>query len=115
MATNPGIPLFAGYSLNTGFSSVYIVPDNVSRVIIDAAVINNYSSSNITYSVRYSQIGTPTQEFNEIITNRDLRAGDNDGMALLIGQAIKSGGRIQVQVSALNSANLQMTGTEILL
>lgn len=112
MATTPLTVAASAFDVTTVFKPVYTVPASQSRAGIDAVVINNYSSSRITYSVRLVQSGTGTV-LNEIITNKDIRAEDNDLATALIGEALNSGGVIEIKASANNSVSAAITVTEI--
>ena len=112
MASNPLIPVVSGFDLTTDFQDVYTVPSDKLRVGIDAATFNNYSSVNITITVRLVQLGDG-DVFDEIITNEVIRAEKNFLAPAMIGQALISGGKIQIKVSANSSVNAQITVTEI--
>lgn len=115
MASNPSKPIVARGNLTTAFQTIYAVPSgatNIDRAVIDAVVFNNYSSSSATFTVRVVQTGT-SDELNEVITEKSIRAKSNDLAPAMIGQAINSGGYIEVKASANNAINMTMTGTEI--
>jgi len=58
MASQPLTPIISGYDVPTSYAVAYTVPDNVSRIGIDAVVFNNYSANNAHFSVRLVQVGS---------------------------------------------------------
>lgn len=112
MASTPLIPVGNGFDLTTDFQVLYTVPFNKSRAGIDAIVFNNYSSSNTTVTVRIIQSGDGDL-FDEVVTERTIRAKDNFLAPGIIGQAIISGGTIQAKVANNNRVNGKLTITEI--
>ena len=112
MATSPLQPIVKAFDLTTSYQNVYTVPSDKLGIGIDAVVFNNYSSSNITYSVRLVQTGTATV-LNEIITESSIRAKDNNLAPAMIGQALIKGGIIQAKASANTSVSLDITATII--
>ena len=112
MASNPLTPIGEGFDLTTSYQAIYTVSAGVARAGIDAIVFNNYSSSNVTISVRVSQSATH-DVFDEIVTDRIIRANDNFLAPGLIGQALLTGGTIQALVSANSSVSGKLTVTEI--
>ncbi|MEE9119187.1 MAG: hypothetical protein V3U02_11440 [Calditrichia bacterium] len=112
MASTPLVPAANGIDLTTSFQDLYDVPLGKSRAGIDAATFNNYSSNNITVTVRLVQSGAG-DIFDEIITEETIRAKKNFLAPAMIGQALLSGGKIQAKVSANNSVNANITVTEI--
>ncbi len=112
MATTPLQPIVFGGNLTTAFQNIYTVPSSLDGVGIDSAVFNNYSLSTETYTLRLIQTGSST-ELNEIITNKDIRAGRNDLAPAMIGQALVKGGIIQAKASANNAINVNITATLI--
>ena len=112
MATTPLTPIVFGADLTTAWQTVYTVSTADDRIGIDAVVFNNYSATTASFSVRLVQVGTPTV-LNEIITDKDIRAGRNDLAPAMIGQSIKKGGVIQVKASANSSINANITATVI--
>ncbi len=112
MASTPLTPAASSIDLTTAFQTIYTTPSNISTTGIDAVTFNNYSSSNVTITVRLIQIGTSTL-FDEIITNETIRAGKNFLAPAMIGQALRTGGKIDVKVSANSSVNANITVTEV--
>lgn len=112
MATTPLTPIVSAFDLTVDWQDLYLVASNVSNLGIDAAVFNNYSTTSQTLSVRIVQDGTAT-DLNEIITDKDIRAGGNDLAPSMIGQALVTGGIIQAKASADNSINVNITATLI--
>ena len=112
MANNPLRVLASGIDLTTSFQDLYVVPTDKSRTGIDAATFNNYSSNNVTITIRLIQSGDG-DIFDEIVTEETIRAGKNYLAPGLIGQAITTGGKIQALVSADDAINANITGTEI--
>lgn len=112
MSSNPLIPKGAGFNLTTAFQTLYTVPDDKSRAGIDAIVFNNYSSTTQTITIRLIQAGSGTI-FDEVVTDRPIRAKDNFLAPGLIGQALLKGGKLQAKVSANDSINGKLTVTEI--
>ena len=112
MATSPLIPAITQGNLTTAFQVVYTVPSDVERAGIDAVVFNNYSSDTANFSVRIVQTGAGS-ELNEIITEKDIRAGFNDLAPAMIGQALNTGAEVQVKSDKNNVINMTMTITTI--
>jgi len=115
MASNPLIPISDegnGFNLTTSFQTIYTVPGDILRAGIDAIVFNNYSSSNTTITIRLSQTGS-TDLFDEVVTERVIRKKDSFLAPGIIGQAILSGGTIQVKVGNDDRVNGKLTVTEI--
>lgn len=112
MASTSLTPVTSGFDLTTSFQDIYTVASGVSRAGIDAATFNNYSSSNVTITIRLVQSGT-SDVFDEIITTETIRAGKNFLAPAMIGQALVSGGKIQAKVSANSSVNANITATEV--
>jgi hypothetical protein len=112
MATTPLTPIVSAFNLTTSWQELYEVKTPTSRVSIDAVVFNNYSNSKATFSVRLVQNGTAS-DLNEIITEKDIRAGNNDLAPAMIGQAIVLGGVIQAKSNANNAVNVNITATVI--
>lgn len=110
MASLPLSPITSGFSLTTEWQQLYVVPDEILRAGIDAAVFNNYSSSNVEYSVRLTQDGTGEQ-LDEVISNTTIRAGQSNLAPAMIGQAITSKGAIEAKASANNSISATLTAT----
>ena len=112
MASSPLIPVGEGFDLTTDFQTIYTVPATKSRAGIDAIVFNNYSESKVTITIRLVQSGNGDL-FDEVITGRTIRAKDSFLAPGIIGQALISGGTIQVKVSINDSINGKLTVTEI--
>lgn len=112
MATIPSVPAVTRGNLTTVYQTIYTVPTNKERVIIDAVVFNNYSVSTANFSVRIVQTGTG-DALDEIITNKDIRSESNDLAPSMIGQSLLSGSYIQVKASLNNAINMTMTVTEV--
>lgn len=112
MATQPLVPAVTQGNLTTAFQVVYTVPSTVERAGIDAVVFNNYSGLKAKFSVRIVQAGTG-DALNEIITDKDIRAGFNDLAPSMIGQALNSGAEVQVKADQNNAINMTMTITTI--
>lgn len=113
MATTPSAQLVNSFDITTSYQTIYTLASPYSRASIDAAVINNYSSSNITYSLRIVQSGASGDNLDEIITEKSIRAKNNDLAPALIGQGLSQGDFIQIKASANSSANIHLTGTLI--
>lgn len=112
MASIPLIPGGSGLDLTTSFTDMYVVPSSRSRAGLDAIVFNNYSTSNVTISLRLVQAGAG-DIFDEVVTDLIIKAGRNYLAPSIIGQALTAGGKLQAKVSANNSVNGQITVTEI--
>ena len=112
MASNPLIPVGNGFNLTTSFQNIYTVPGDKSRAGIDAIVFNNYSTVNVTITIRIVQSGSGDL-FDEVVTERIIRAKDSFLAPGIIGQSILSGGTLQALVSVNNSVNGKLTVTEI--
>lgn len=112
MATIPSVPAVTRGDLTTAYQTIYTVDTSKERVIIDAVVFNNYSANTADFSVRLVQSGTG-DNLNEIITEKDIRAGFNDLAPSMIGQALNAGAEIQVKSSSNSAINMTMTVTEI--
>lgn len=112
MANTPSIPIVSGFDLTTSFQDLFLVGSGITRIIVDAATFNNYSSANVTITIRIAQSGT-TDIFDEIITTETIRAKKNFLAPSMIGQAIGTAGVIQAKVSANSSVNANITATKI--
>ena len=112
MATSPLTPIVSAVGLTTSWVDIYNVPLDKKGIGIDAVVLNNYSITTQTYSIRLLQSGV-TSELNEIITNDSIRASDNNLAPAMIGQALITGGIIQAKASANDAINIQITATVI--
>lgn len=112
MATTPLQPIVFNRGLTTDFIDIYTVPANKAGVGIDAVVLNNYSTTSRTYTIRLIQNGV-SSELNEIITEENIRAKDNNLAPAMIGQALTTGGIIQAKASAADSININITATII--
>jgi len=112
MASRPLTPVGTGFDLTTAFQVLYTVPADALRAGIDAIVFNNYSSLNVTVSIRISQTST-TDLFDEVITDETIKKGKNFLAPGIIGQAILTGGVLEAKVSANDSVNGKLTVTEV--
>jgi len=112
MASQPSVPIVSGFDLTDEFQDIFLVPTDVSRISIDAAVFNNYTSSNVKITVRIAQT-TTSDIFDEIITLREIRALENFLSPALVGQAIFSGGVIQAKADTNSAVNCNITATKI--
>ena len=112
MATSPLQPIVKAFDVTTVYQDAFEVPSDKLGIGIDAVVFNNYSASNVTYSVRLVQSGIATV-LNEIITDDPIRAKGNSLAPAMIGQALIKGGIIQVKASANSSVSLDVTATII--
>ena len=112
MATSPLQPIVSGVNLTTSWVNIYTVPANKKGIGIDAVVLNNYTVTSQSFCIRLLQAGVST-ELNEIITEVNIRAKDNNLAPAMIGQALVTGGIIYAKASANNSINIQITATII--
>jgi hypothetical protein len=112
MASTPSVPIVSGSDLTTSWVKLYTVPAANNRIVIDAAVFNNYSSSNVTVSIRIAQ-GATADTFDETATEQKVRAQDNFLAPSIIGQAIGTSGTIWAKASANSSVNANITATLI--
>lgn len=112
MATTPLQSIVSAVSLTTAWDDIYIVPASKKGIGIDAVVLNNYTATSQSFSIRLLQSGVST-ELNEIITEANIRAKDNNLSPAMIGQALMTGGIIQAKASANDSINIQITATII--
>ena len=112
MATTPLTPIVFNRGLTTAWTTIYTVPEDKKGIGIDAVVINNYTATSQTYSIRIVQNGSPT-DLNEIITDENVRAESNSLAPAMIGQGLITGGIIQAQASALDSLNINITATVV--
>lgn len=110
MASSPLTPIVSGFNLTDDWQVLYQVPNDVLRAGIDAAVFNNYSAGNVDYSVRLTQDASGGQ-LDEVISNTQVRAGQNNLAPAMIGQAVLSGGTIEAKASANNSVSVTITAT----
>lgn len=112
MATTPLTPIVFNRGLTTAWIDIYTVPVDKKGVGIDAVVINNYTATSQSFSIRIVQNGSPN-DLNEIITDVNVRAKSNNLAPAMIGQALITGGVIQAQASAIDSLNINITATVI--
>lgn len=112
MASSPLTPVVNGFDLTTDWQTLYQVSSADLRSGIDAALFNNYSAVTVQFSVRIIQAGVATV-LNELISNKDIRAGLNDLAPGIIGQAILTGGSIQAKASANSSVSVALTVTVV--
>ena len=110
MASSPLTPIVSGFDLTTDWQVLYQVPSDALRAGIDAAVFNNYSASNVDYSVRLTQDASGGQ-LDEIISNSPIRAGQNNLAPAMIGQAVLSGGTVEAKANVNNSVSVTLTAT----
>jgi hypothetical protein len=110
MASSPLTPIVSGFDLTTDWQVLYQVPAKALRAGVDAAVFNNYSASTVEYSVRLSQDASGGQ-LDEIISNSQIRAGQNNLAPAMIGQAVLTGGTIEAKASANSSVSVTITAT----
>ena len=113
MASRPLTSAFSAFNLTTAWQTLYTADGDVLRAGIDAVVFNNYTSLNHQFSVRIVQAGVGGI-LNELITDKDIRAGANDLSPSIIGQAIVKGGVLQAKASSNNSVSATGTVTEII-
>jgi hypothetical protein len=114
MASRPLTSAFSAFNLTTAWQTIYVATESdVLRTGIDAAVFNNYTASNASFSVRIVQSGTATV-LNELITDKDIRANSNDLASAIIGQTILVGGTMQAKASANDAISATGTVTEII-
>lgn len=112
MATTPLQPIVFNRGLTTSWTDLYTVPSGKKGIGIDAVVLNNYTTLSQSYSIRLIQNGTPNN-LNEIITEVNIRAKDNNLAPAMIGQALVTGGIIQAKASLTDSININITATII--
>lgn len=112
MATTPLQPIVFNKSLTTDWVTLYTVPETKKGAGIDAVVLNNYTMTSQSYSIRLVQTGTPG-DLNEVISEVSIRAKDNNLAPAMIGQALVKGGIIQAKASANDSININITATII--
>lgn len=112
MATTPLTPLVFNRGLTTSWVTVYTVPTDKQGAGIDAVVVNNYTATSQSFSIRLIQNGTPN-DLNEVITEVNVRAKSNNLAPAMIGQALTTGGTIQAKASAASSININITGTVV--
>jgi hypothetical protein len=110
MSTKPLQPIVFNFGLTTAWSTLYTVPSTAETIGIDAVVLNNYTTTSQTFSVRLVQSGVPN-ELNEVITDENLRSQSYSLAPAIIGQALVTGGVIQAKASANNSVNVNITAT----
>ncbi len=113
MASRPLTSAFSAFDLTTEWQTLYAAEDDVLRAGIDAVVFNNYTSSNRKFSVRIVQSGIATT-LNELVTDKDIRAGANDLSPSIIGQTIIAGGVLQAKADDNSSVSATGTVTEII-
>ena len=113
MSSSPLSALVNEFDLTTAWQTLYQVPSTALRTGIDAAVFNNYSGANVTYSFRLVQNGGAGGLLSELITDKTIRALSSDLSPAIIGQSILVGGVIQAKCSANSSVAVNITGTVI--
>ena len=112
MSSSPLSPLVNAFDLTTAWQVLYQVPTTALRTGIDASTFNNYSASNVTYSVRLVQDGVGGV-LNELITDKTIRAMASDLSPAIIGQSILKDGVIEAKCSVNGSVSVNITGTVI--
>ena len=112
MASSPITPIVSGYDLTTSWTVLYTVPAGASRIGIDAAVFNNYSAGNESFSMRIAQTSS-ADIFDEIITDEEIRTKGNNLAVASIGQAVRTTGTIQAKASANDAISVNITATII--
>lgn len=112
MASSPLVPVVNAFDLTTDFKVIFQVPETSLRAAFDAAVFNNYSSANVTYTVRITQDGASTV-LNEVITEKTIRSMSSDLAPAIIGQAINAGGTLEAKASVNSSVSATITATLI--
>ena len=112
MSSSPLTPLVNAFDLTTAWLPLYQVPLTALRTGIDAATFNNYSGTNVTYSVRIVQTGVGGT-LNELITDKTIRAFASDLSPAIIGQAVIINGVIEAKCSVNSAVSVNMTGTVI--
>lgn len=110
MSTKPLQPIVSNFGLTTAWSTLYTVPDTAETIGIDAVVLNNYTATSQTFSIRLVQTGVPS-DLNEVITNENLRSESYSLAPAIIGQALVTGGLIQAKSSDNDSINVNITAT----
>ena len=112
MATTPLQPIVFNRGLTTAWVDLYTVPVGKKGAGIDAVVLNNYTGTSQSFSIRLVQAGT-ANDLNEIISEVNVRAKSNNLAPAMIGQALVTGGIIQAKASADSSININITATII--
>lgn len=112
MAINPAVPIVQDFELTTDWQNIYTCSSPVSRVVLEAAAFTSISASNVTYSIRIVQSGTPGDK-DLMINDRTIRAKQTDLGVAIIGHAVQNGGIIQAKASANSSVFAHMAATEI--
>ena len=112
MSSSPLTPIVKAFDLTTAYQVLFQAPTTSLRVAFDAAVFNNYTGTNVTYSVRITQEGVSTV-LNEVITDKTVRAMSSDLAPAIIGQAILTGGTIEAKASVNSSVSASITATII--
>lgn len=113
MASNPLTPIGTGFDLTTAFQEIFTPDEGVIRAGIDAIVFNNYTANKVTITIRLSQ-SSSNDIFDEVVTEKPIRAKDNFLAPGLIGQSILFGGSLQAKVSVNDAVNGKLTVTEII-
>jgi len=110
MSSSPLTPLVNAFDLTTDWQVLYQVPTTALRTGIDASTFNNYTTGNVTYSVRIVQEGVGGV-LNALIIDKTIRAGESDLSPAIIGQSILKSGVIEAKCSANSSVSVNITGT----
>ena len=112
MANTVAVPIVDGALLTADFQDLYTVEASITRVSIDAVVINNYSTANATVTIRLISDGVGS-EAHEVVTERTIRAKDSYLPVEMVGQGLATGGTIQAKASDVDCLNIRVTGTKI--
>ena len=112
MATKPLQPIVSAFSLTVNWQTIYTVEPGVANVGVDAIVLNNYTDTTASYSMRIVQVGAGTS-LNETITDESIRAKSNNLAPAMIGKSLQTGGKIEVKASANDSLSITITATII--
>ena len=110
MATTPLTPIVSARGINNVWETIYTVPVSKKGIGIDAVVVNNYTATSQSYSIRLVQSGTP-DSLSEVMTDVNVRASSNNLAPAMVGQALITGGVIQAKASAVDSLNITITAT----
>ena len=112
MAITPSKPIVTAFRLTTAWQNVYEVGTSFSRVLLDKITVSNYSSNNVTYSVRIVEAEPSTIE-GEIITDKKVKSKRADLAPELTVHALASGTKLQVKASDNDALNINITATQI--
>lgn len=109
MASTPFFVVASGVDLTTVFQTLFTVPTN-ETLGIDAAVFNNYATTNADITVRLIKSGVGGV-LDEVVTDRTIRAKESFLAPAMIGQALQTGGKIQAKASVNSRISAHITGT----